>query len=129
MDDNQNRVEEFQAEIRSLKLRAGSAEGEKRLLALGVVMCVAGVGLAVLGGVQTAADANEFNQRAAMATGSFIGIALLIGGAALFIRYSLARYLRFWLVRLVHESRSNTDRVVEAIERASGVGPRPDAGR
>jgi drug/metabolite transporter (DMT)-like permease len=91
-------------------------------LLLGIIMGVAGVALAVLGGVQTAADSNEFNQRAAMATGSFIGIALLIGGAALFIRYSLARYLRFWLVRLVHESHANTDRIVDAIERAAGSG-------
>ena len=32
-----------------------------------------------------------------MATGTFIGIALIIAGAAFFVRYSLARYLRFWL--------------------------------
>jgi len=56
------------------------------------------------------------NQRAFMATGTFLGIALMIGGAALFVRYSMARYLRFWLIRLVHESRVNTERVVDAIE-------------
>ena len=54
-----------------------------------------------------------------LATGSFLGIALIIAGAALFVRYSLARYLRFWLVRLVYESRANTDRIVEAIDRAA----------
>lgn len=120
MDQQQDRVEEFQTEIRALKLRAGGAESEKRLLALGVVMGVAGVVLAVLGGIQASSDAIAANQRAAVATGSFIGIALLIGGAALFVRYSLARYMRFWLVRLVHESRANTDRIVEAIERSGG---------
>lgn len=129
MDGQQDRVEAFESEIRSLKLRAGSAEGEKWLLLIGIAMGVAGVALAVLGGVQTAADSNEFNQRAAMATGSFIGIALLIGGAALFIRYSLARYLRFWLVRLVHESRANTDRIVEAIERGPRSGDSDSAAR
>ena len=36
-----------------------------------------------------------------MATGSFIGIAMIIAGAAFFVRYSMARYLRFWLIRLV----------------------------
>ena len=45
----------------------------------------------------------------------------LLAGAALFVRYSMARYLRFWLVRLVHESRANTDRIVDAIERGSGL--------
>jgi hypothetical protein len=54
-----------------------------------------------------------------------MGLALIIAGAALFVRYSLARYLRFWLIRLTYESRANTDRIVEAIERASGTGPGP----
>ena len=67
------------------------------------------------------------DQRAFMATGSFIGIALIIAGAALFIRYSLARYMRFWLIRMIYESRANTDRVVDAIERASGLPSSADA--
>ena len=46
----------------------------------------------------------------------------IIAGAALFVRYSLARYLRFWLIRMTYESRANTDRIVDAIERA-GRGP------
>ena len=120
MEDSAERVEAFQQEIQSMKLKAGGAESETRLLFLGILMGVAGLVLAVVGGVQVAADANQYNQRAAMATGTFLGIALLIGGAALFVRYSLARYLRFWLVRLVHESRANTDRIVEAIERQGG---------
>lgn len=63
---------------------------------------------------------NEYDQRVFMATGSFIGLALIIAGAAPSIRYSIARYLRFWLIRLGDESHANTDRIVEAIERASG---------
>jgi hypothetical protein len=56
-----------------------------------------------------------------MAQGSFIGIALIIAGAALFVRYSMARFMRFWLIRLTYESRANTDRLVDAIERAAGL--------
>jgi hypothetical protein len=62
-----------------------------------------------------------------MAQGSFLGLALIIAGAALFVRYSLARYLRFWLIRLTYESRANTDRVVDAIERAAGLPSTLDA--
>jgi hypothetical protein len=40
----------------------------------------------------------------------------VIAGAALFVRYSIARFMRFWLVRLVHEHRSETDRVVEVLK-------------
>jgi len=102
-----------------MRLRTSSAEGERRLLALGVLALVVGVGLTIFGGimVQNTTENVAANQRAFLATGTFLGIGLIIAGAALFVRYSMARYLRFWLVRLVHESRVNTDRIVDAIER------------
>lgn len=121
MNENPDRVAAFQKEIDSMKLKATGAENESRLLILGAVLAVAGLALAIYGGIQVQnAGDSAADQRAFMATGSYIGLALIIGGAALFIRYSLARYLRFWLVRLVHESNANTDRIVDAIERAAG---------
>lgn len=128
MNENPDRIAGFQAEIESMKVKATNGANESKLLVLGVVAGVAGLALAIYGGIMVQNDANEFNQRAFMATGSFIGIALLIAGAALFVRYSMARYMRFWLIRLVHESRANTDRIVRAIEIGSGTGdlPHPD---
>ena len=108
MNEQPERVEQFQAEINSMKVKASGAENESRLLILGIV------GVLQVGGAADALDQQSF-----LATGSFLGIALIIAGAALFVRYSLARYLRFWLVRLVYESRANTDRIVEAIDRAA----------
>ncbi len=119
MENNTERVTQFNEEINSMKLKAAGAENENRLLILGVLLGVAGLALAIYGGIMVQNDANEYNQRAFMATGSFIGIAMVIAGAALFVRYSIARYMRFWLIRIVHESRANTDRIVEAIERAA----------
>ncbi len=115
------RVAQFREEIDSLKLKGGSAEGEKRLLALGVILMVVGVALAVFGAVEVGLMGDSpADQRAYMAQGSFLGIALVIAGGALFVRYSLARYLRFWLIRSAYEERANADRIVEAIERAAG---------
>ena len=37
-------------------------------------------------------------------------------GAAVFVRYSMAQFLRFWLARLSYEQQRQTDRVVEAIK-------------
>ena len=119
LNDPPDRVAGFQAEIASMKVTAGGGQNEAKLLALGIALGVAGLALAIYGGIMVQNDANEYNQRAFMATGSYIGIAMLIGGAALFVRYSMARYLRFWLIRMVHESHANTDRIVAAIERAS----------
>lgn len=119
LNDHPDRVAGFQSEIESMKVKAGGGQNEAKLLALGIALGVAGLALAIYGGIMVQNDANEYNQRAFMATGSYIGIAMLIGGAALFVRYSMARYLRFWLIRMVHESHANTDRIVAAIERAS----------
>ncbi|MCB1256609.1 MAG: hypothetical protein KDB26_05850 [Microthrixaceae bacterium] len=122
MNDNDKRIEEFRSEIETLKLKGGSAEGENRLLTLGIVLCVAGVLSAIGGAIRIASfGGSPGDQRAIMAQGSLLGIALVIAGAALFVRFSLARYMRFWLIRLTYESRANTDRIVEAIERAGGV--------
>lgn len=123
MNDNPERIAEFQKEIGELKTKASSGQNESKLLVLGVLLAVAGLVLAIYGGIQVQRNLIDANQRSFMATGSFIGIALIIAGSALFIRYSLARYLRFWLIRLVHEERANTDRIVDAIRVASGQPP------
>jgi len=119
MNEQPDRVAEFTAEIESMKLKAGGADSEKRLLLLGIVAVVIGVALAVVGGVQVVNAETPMDQQAFLATGAFLGIALCIAGAALFVRYSLARYMRFWMVRLVFESRANADRIVDAIDRAA----------
>jgi hypothetical protein len=45
-------------------------------------------------------------------------LTLAVAGAALFMRYSLARFLRFWLLRQLVEGQAHIDQLVEA------VGPR-----
>lgn len=120
------RVQQFRDEIDELKLRGGSAEGEKRLLALGVILMVVGIALAIFGAIEVGMMGDSpADQRAYMAQGSFVGIALTIVGAALFLRYSLARYLRFWLIRSTYEQQANADRIVESIDRASGTTSAP----
>jgi hypothetical protein len=122
MDDNPTRVAAFQDEIDSMKLKAAGAQNETRLLAVSILLGIAGLALAVLTAVQVPNESDPVKQTTLLATGSYLGIALLIAGGALFVRFSMARHLRLWLIRLVHEGRSNTDRIVAAIE-ANGTGP------
>jgi hypothetical protein len=120
---NEDRIQTFTEEISAMKLRGGRSDRERMLLILGVIGLVAGVGLAVFGGFQASGTSNTTDQVAFLATGTLIGLALVIASTAVFIRYSLARFFRFWLIRLVHEHRTETDRVVsqlKAIERKLG---------
>jgi len=119
---NDERINEFSDEVARLQLRAGRGDRERLWLLAGIAALVAGVVLTVVGGIQASGSAVAADQTAAIATGSYIGIALLIAGAALFIRYSVGRMLRLWLVRLVHEQRSETDRLIAAIERLADRG-------
>lgn len=112
---NEDRIQTFTEEIAAMKLRGARADRERWLLVLGVVSLVAGVGLAVYGGFQASGTAVAADQIAYLATGTLVGLVLVVAGTALFVRYSLARFMRFWLVRLVHENRTETDRVVKAL--------------
>ncbi len=38
-----------------------------------------------------------------------------MGAVAMFLRASLTRWFRYWLVRLIYENRASTDRTVEAL--------------
>ncbi len=118
------RVSEFRQEMGRIGLKGAGAATERWMLIVGIVLVVAGVALGIMGAVQTInAGDSPADQRAFTASGVLLGILLAVAGAALFVRYSLARFMRFWLLRMVYENRAETDRVVDAIERASGLEP------
>ena len=113
---NDERVQNFTQEIGEMRLRGARADRERLLLVVGSLLLVAGLALAVVGGFQASGTQVLGDQVAFLATGTLLGLALVIAGTALFVRYSIARFMRFWLVRLVHEHRSETDRVVDALK-------------
>ncbi len=113
---NEDRIDAFTEEVGELKLRGASADRERWLFVLGCAGLLVGVGLALYGGFQASGTTNQADQWAFLATGSLLGLAVIAASAALFVRYSMTKFLRYWLVRLVHEQRSETDRLIAAIE-------------
>lgn len=112
---NEDRINEFTAEIAGLKTGAAKADRERLGLIAGIVLLLGGLIAAVVGGFQASGAEEAGDQWAFIATGSLIGLACVLVGVALFVRYSLAKFLRFWLVRLIHEQRTETDRLIAAI--------------
>jgi hypothetical protein len=51
-----------------------------------------------------------------LVSGGIMGIGLVIIGVALYLRYSLAGFLKFWLVRWVYEQQAQTDRLLAAMD-------------
>ncbi len=96
------RREQFEEEIAAVRIRTGKAEAEQRFTILGLVGLGAGIVVCLLAyfGSQGQSDTRDVISSVILA---LVGVSLSIAGAALFLRYSLARFLRFWLLRLIYE--------------------------
>jgi hypothetical protein len=116
MTATNERVERFKAEAADLNLKAGTTGREAQLQGLGGVLMLVGV---------IGAFVSYLGATGAGATGDVmemvgLGVAFLavaIVGSALFLRYSLAKFMRFWLLRQLYEGQAHIDQVVDAIKR------------
>jgi hypothetical protein len=111
---NGNRIDQFKTEVTDLNLKTGNVGREKLLSVLGVIMMIVGTAGAFI------VYASSLNLSSALDVQSQIVYAvaflsLSVFGAALFLRYSIAAFLRMWLLRQLYEGQANTDRIVEAV--------------
>lgn len=126
-DNGQQRLDEFAEEVKNLKMSGGLANPERTGSTLGVLlMVIGGFVVVILSFIKrgettfedSAAGLGEIVQATNNVWTALFGIALILIGLAIWIRNSLTRYFRYWLTRLIYEDRANTDRLIEAIERA-----------
>jgi len=108
---------EFNDEIAGMQIRTPVDADERRWLLAGLGLIGVGAVLIVGGWFGASGTAYEAAQMPYLISGGVLGLAVVVVGAALFVRYSLSRYLRFWLVRSLYEQRVQTDRQVEVLER------------
>ena len=107
MSDNP-RADEFREEIEALRLKT-SGDRDRLFQWLGASLMVVGAGLAFIAyfiangqdSGDVLLDNLEHNEHTILA---IAGLALAVVGAALFMRYSMGRFLRFWLLRQIYES-------------------------
>lgn len=111
-----SRVERFKAEAADLNLKAGNSGLESKLQALGALLMVVGVVVTLLlyASSLNIDDPRDIQSNIILSIGM---LALSIIGAAMFLRYSLAKFLRFWLLRQLYESQSHIEEVVDAVKR------------
>ena len=110
-----DRVSQFKAEMAEMKLKTGRARVEGMVEILGVVLMVAGIAIAL--GAYAASlnvtatpgtNVDVLNSNSYMPL-AIAGLATGVAGGFLFLRYSLARFLRFWLLRQSYEQRVAID--------------------
>jgi hypothetical protein len=112
------RVEQFKQEIADMRLRDPATGRDRLLLRAGILLMAVGVGLAIAGYFGSHGTTNPLSQRDFIVT-ALIGVSVTIVGAALFLRYSIAQFLRFWLARLSYEQQHQTDRLIESLKRSN----------
>jgi hypothetical protein len=96
------RREQFEEEIAAVRIRTGKAEAEQRWTVVGLVGMILGSAIALICyfASQGMSDSRDIFSTMILAV---FGLTLVLLGGALFLRYSLARFLRFWLLRLIYE--------------------------
>lgn len=114
------RLSELRDEVSKLKVTGGAANPER-------LAGKWGIGLTILGGViafvswWSAFNSGDLGSIFRSQIFAAIGVGISIVGIVIWIRNSLTRYLRFWIIRLVYEQREQTDRLIEALERRGGA--------
>jgi membrane glycosyltransferase len=113
------RLDEFHAELARLRVKSSSRDDEQRLLFAGIVLMPLGLVLVLIGYIGASGTTEFSAQVPYLLSGGVLGLGVTVVGATLFLRYSLGRYLRFWLLRLIFEEHTTADRQVDALDRLS----------
>ena len=112
------RLAEFQDEVAKLKVTGGAANPERLGAQWGIGLTIFGLVVSFIswwsaygsGDVGTIYRAQIF---------AVIGLAISMVGVVIWVRNSMTRYLRYWIIRLVYEQREQTDRLIEALREKS----------
>jgi hypothetical protein len=107
MTDTPSRRDQFEEEIAAVRIRTGKSEAEQRWAVLGLVALVGGAAVALVAFIVSGGQADSRDVISSVILALF-GVALSVIGAALFLRYSLARFFRFWLLRLIYEQQDQS---------------------
>ena len=96
----------FSEELEAIGHR--TSRGDRRLVLVSAGAMALGILLAV---VAYATSTSQSDTRDVISSGilAMVGLGLVIGGAAVFVRSSLTEFLRFWMLRLLLEQQRGKD--------------------
>ncbi|WP_052711083.1 hypothetical protein [Pseudofrankia sp. DC12] len=97
-----SRAEAFRAEMATLRIRDPRGRLDGLLLRAGALLLVLGPVLGIVAYFLSHSTTNPLQQRDAVVLGT-VGVSVTVVGAALFVRYSMAAFLRFWLARILFD--------------------------
>lgn len=109
--NTETRADRFVRDLAELKIPDPAAGRAGLWLRLGVTLLVLGPALAIVAYVMSHGTRDPLVQRDAITLG-LGGVTAAVVGAALFLRYSLTGFLRFWMARQSYDLTQLADRLL-----------------
>ncbi len=94
----------FDAEIGRLRASNNSGTLDKAMAVVGVLLAIVGIVTALVAYAQSTGFDDQRDQTESLILAAF-GIALTVFGSALYLRNSVTRFMRYWLLRVIYEQR------------------------
>jgi hypothetical protein len=115
MQGQPDRIEQFRADIADLRITDPSSARDQLAVRIGLAGLALGLILPLVAYAMSHGTTNALAQRDALVL-AVLGVSCAVGGGALYLKGALAGFLRFWLVRDLHERRAQTDRLLAAAD-------------
>jgi hypothetical protein len=109
-----SRLAQFEDEVKKLKVTGGGANPERLGAAWGIGLTIVGFVVGIISWF-SAQDSKDVNVILRSQIFAFIGVGIAVVGIVIWLRNSLTRYLRYWIVRLVYEQREQTEQLIQAL--------------
>jgi hypothetical protein len=112
MTTTETRADRFVRELAELKIPDPASKRAGLWLRAGILGMVVGVVLGVSAYFMSHNTTDPLEQRDAITLG-LAGVAVSVVGGALFLRYSLTGFLRYWMARQSYDLNLLADRLIE----------------
>jgi len=129
MSEPGNPIDRFNAEVADLRLKSARTGSERLIVLVSLVIMVAGLILAAVSYAtslnMTATPGSNVDLLSATSYEilAILGVGLSVVAGLVFLRYSLAQFLRFWLLRQSYEQQA----AIAASRNAAAMADAPDS--
>ena len=100
------RLDRFEAELQRALAGRPKPALDRLLERVSLLAITAGLVVCLIGLTSIRNSATDLDQRDGLAL-VLVGLAIVVVGCVAWLRFSMGRYLRYWILRIIHERRTD----------------------